>query len=106
MYKRISIRSHGVRSIKSTFDSKPIRKFRSFGYYVLGGSDMTGEHTSCTARVINDTIEDFASGCSSNALCDPRVGFWDMAQKIGVANSKKAQNTKQTSIDSDKKNEG
>lgn len=85
--------------IAQDFPSKPLKVYKPFSHYVLGGSDLTGEHTDCTARVINDPPDAIASGCGPNSLCDPRVGFWEMAQQIGATRSKKMATTKESKIE-------
>lgn len=87
------------RIVEQDFPSKPIKVYKPFSHYVLGGSDLTGEHTDCTARIINDTPEAIASGCGPNSLCDPRVGFWEMAQEIGATRSKKMATTKESTME-------
>lgn len=87
------------RIIAQDFPSKPTKVYKPFSHYVLGGSDLTGEHTDCTARVINDSPEDIANGCGTNSLCDPRVGFWEMARQIGATRSKKMITSKESKSD-------
>lgn len=97
MYKKRFRSSNRI--VAQDFPSKPIKVYKPFSHYVLGGSDLTGEHTDCTARVINDSAEDIANGCGPNSLCDPRVGFWEMAQQIGATRSKKMNTSKESKMD-------
>lgn len=55
--------------------------YKPFSYFVLGGSDITGEHTNCTAPVINDTPEDLATR-KPNMLCDQKTNFWTLSEHM------------------------
>lgn len=59
-------------------------EYRSLGYYVLGGLDITGDHLRLDASVSYDSEEDISAGCSVDSLCDPRTSFFDVAEAVGV----------------------
>lgn len=58
--------------------------YRSFAYYARGGLDLTGEHTSLDAQVTFDAEEDVNNGCGVDAFSDPTVGFFEVAESMGV----------------------
>lgn len=60
------------------------RSFREFGYYVQGGMDVTGEHTDMSASVSYDSQEEIDNGCGVDSFTDPTVGFFDVAESMGV----------------------
>lgn len=68
--------------IGHTFESP--HDFRPFGYYVCGGLDITGEHTAMDAQVTYDSEEDIKAGCAVDSFTDPTVGFFDVAESMGV----------------------
>lgn len=59
-------------------------EYRSFGFYVLGGMDVTGEHTSLDANITFDEQNDIDNGCGVDAFSDPTVGFFEVAESMGV----------------------
>lgn len=59
-------------------------KYHSFGYYVLGGMDITGEHLDTSASVDYDSDADIDNGCEVDSLCDPTVGFFEVAENMGA----------------------
>lgn len=65
-----------------------VETFKPLSHYVLGGCDITGEHTALTNPTVYDAkeVEDFSA---PNALTSPRVGFFELAE---MTTGKKAKN--------------
>lgn len=59
-------------------------QFKSFGYYVLGGCDLTGEHLSMTNPTTFDSEEDLSAKCGPDAFSNPRFGFAHLAEELGA----------------------
>lgn len=73
---------------------KSSNRVRSFGYYALGGIDITGENTRLDGQVSYDAEEDINNGCTVDALTDPRVGFMEIAEDMGVETATQAEQIK------------
>lgn len=56
--------------------------FRRLSYYLNGGVDPTGRALD-TTQVSYDTEADLGAGCGVDALCDPRISFFDMVESVG-----------------------
>lgn len=64
--------------------------YHPLSYYLYGGADPTGEHLNLDRPTISDTSEDLASGCTVDAMCDPRTNYFDLVEQVGVKNAEKA----------------
>ena len=88
MYKKGNIYSNTVPDVvEHRFQSS--MPYHSFGYYVLGGMDITGEHLEMNSQVTYDSDEDIGNGCEVDALSDPTVGFFQVAESMGVETANK-----------------
>lgn len=88
MYKKRNIHSNFVPDVvESNFKSS--NPYQSFGHYVLGGLDVTGEHLQMDANVTYDSEQDIKDGCGVDALADPTVGFFQVAESMGVETAEK-----------------
>ncbi len=87
MYKPNKIRTkYGV----SPLPSVPVEEFecdhsyKPLSYYLLGGSDPTGEHTDLSATTYGEDAEYLASGeMLPDALCDVRTSNFDLFEQAG-----------------------
>lgn len=70
------------------------QSYRPFSYYVLGGCDITGEHTALTNPTLHDNPEEVPDFSAPNALTSPRCGIMELTELLGA---KKAQNAKDKS---------
>lgn len=57
--------------------------YHPFSYYVLGGVDISGDHTRLDAKVMYDDDADINSGAHDGS-CDPRVSKFDICEQSGV----------------------
>lgn len=69
------------------YDSNTL--YRPFSHFVLGGTDITGEHTSLTNPTIFDG-EDVADFAPPSALTSPRMGPLELAEFLGVKSAEDA----------------
>lgn len=84
-YKPMSTRRKPVsESSKGETDFTNEKSYKSFGYYVLGGLDVTGEQLQLDADVSYDSDSDISSGCAVDALCSPNTSFMHIAESMGV----------------------
>lgn len=81
-YRSITPRNNQPAPAVDIFESA--HPYRQFGHYVLGGLDVTGEHLDSSTSVTYDSDEDIDGGCSVDSLCDPTVGFFDVAESMGA----------------------
>lgn len=88
MYKKKKFYSNVVKDVtESRFQAS--NRYHSFGHYVLGGLDVTGEHLEMNSQVTYDSDEDIGNGCDVDALSDPTVGFFQVAESMGVETANK-----------------
>lgn len=83
-YKYRPINTNKGPAMPKDNDFKSAHKFRSFGFYVLGGMDITGEHLEMNTPVTYDTEEDINNGCEVDSFTDPTVSFFDVAENLGA----------------------
>lgn len=90
MYKRLNI-YQAEAQLSGGKDREPLKGsykvktnvFRPFGYYVLGGTDLSGDATRLSAPAHFDDDSSIAGGCEADALCNPRKSVFDIAEKTG-----------------------
>ena len=81
--------------IKSTQSSFPVCKpkgtniYRPFSYFVDGGLDLEKTNTDMTASVNYDSDEELGYGQTAVG-CDPRVGFYEIAEQFGTNQAQEA----------------
>lgn len=59
-------------------------KYEPFSHYVLGGYDLTGEHTALTSNTSFDDDEVVNSLQGTDAMCEPRVSRLDLIESLGI----------------------
>lgn len=90
MYKTRTIES--VCRVSSTSPIKRFsssdQKFRKNSYFLRGGLDLSGEELKNDAKVSYDTEEELKQGaiCAA-ALSNPKFGFMELAEAIGIENA-------------------
>lgn len=83
-YKYRPINTKTFNSSVTENNYKSSHKYRSFGFYVLGGMDATGEHLEMNTPVTYDSEEDISNGCEVDSFTDPTVSFFDVAENLGA----------------------
>lgn len=63
--------------------NKSTTMYRPFSYFVDGGLDLTKTETDMRADVKFDSEEELGFGQTAVG-CDPRVGFFDIAEQFGT----------------------
>lgn len=104
MYKKETIRSR-VKNV-SNVPVTPFEcdhSFKPFSYYLNGGNDPTGEHTDLSCNPSFDSAEDIANNCPADGFSDPRVGFFDIVEKIGFERANSISNAVDAGEKEDKK---
>lgn len=75
-----------IKSCSSNFPAcktKGNNLYRPFSYYVDGGLDLEKTNTDMTASVNYDSEEELGYGQTAVG-CDPRVGFYEIAEEFGA----------------------
>lgn len=66
-------------------------QYRPFSYFVLGGTDLSGESLALNGDAMFDTDEEIDSGVGVDASCDPRISKFDIAEAAGISAFEKVQ---------------
>ena len=68
--------------------------YRSFSHFVLGGCDITGEHTALTNATVFDNPSEVPDFSPPSPLTSPRCGIMELAEFVGVKRAKKMAESK------------
>lgn len=58
--------------------------YKPFSYYVLGGTDIGGDSLLMNGDAMFDTDEEINQGFAVDATCNPRIGFFQIAESAGI----------------------